>query len=37
MSRSSMVYNLEYYRGMAEEFGDSRQLLACFDAAAEVW
>ena len=29
----SALYNLEYYRGMAEEIGDPRQLLARFDAA----
>jgi hypothetical protein len=25
------VYNLEYYRGMADEYGDPRELLARFD------
>jgi GT2 family glycosyltransferase len=28
----SALYNLEYYRGMADEFGDPSRLLACFDA-----
>jgi GT2 family glycosyltransferase len=27
----SALYNLEYYRGMADEFGDPRELLARFD------
>jgi GT2 family glycosyltransferase len=30
----SALYNLEYYRGMAEELGDARQLLAWLDAAS---
>ena len=30
----SAVYNLEYYRGMAEEFGDPRELLRRFDAVS---
>jgi GT2 family glycosyltransferase len=30
----SALYNLEYYRGMADELGDPRQLLARFDAAS---
>jgi GT2 family glycosyltransferase len=30
----SAVYNLEYYRGMADELGDPRQLLARFDEAS---
>ena len=30
----SALYNLEYYRGMADELGDTRELLARFDAAS---
>jgi len=30
----SALYNLEYYRGMADELGDPIELLARFDAAA---
>ena len=30
----SALYNLEYYRGMAAELGDSAELLASFDAAS---
>jgi GT2 family glycosyltransferase len=30
----SALYNLEYYRGMAEQLGDPARLLARFDAAA---
>jgi hypothetical protein len=29
----SALYNLEYYRGMADELGDPNLLLARFDAA----
>jgi GT2 family glycosyltransferase len=32
----SALYNLEYYRGMADELGDPRRLLEGFDARAGV-